>query len=123
MIIEVDKNASVVPFGDLEISIPDHMVMLPQEELDEVMSLHPKDRSNKIIAAGKRKGTVQVEFVTGDGAIYSLDQGDLGILADGEAFPDDFGQTLSIEVGEDEENDNVFEFAAEFAIENSELLM
>lgn len=100
--------------GDIEVSLPDFMVMLPAEELAEARRAVQRDQM--VIAAGRRPDSDEIVMMTGDNRLLTL-AGDQHQLPRGKVVPIDFGHGLAIE--SDEYVRGFFEAAADWAIENA----
>ena len=97
--------------GNVEIELPDYMVMLPQAELDEAR--RAVQRNQMIIAAGRKPDTNEIVLMTAVGRLLSLEPEQHGIPA-GPVFPIDFGHTVAVEV-----KGGYFEIASDWLVENS----
>ena len=108
MELELEGNDSITIIGDAEITLPDYMTMLPQEELNECRE--NKDQVHLIIAAGRHPNG-DIVAVTANMKFMCMKHGEFGI-PDGQVEPIDCGQTLRI----DERN---YEMATDWFIDNA----
>ena len=90
--------------GNVEVTLPSFMTMLPQASLDQLCNRQQRDRV--IIAAGRKSDSTKVVMLTANGVFLSLDI----VLPKGDVFPVDHGQKLMV---------GPKTFSARWAIENS----
>lgn len=110
MELELEGGSTEVS-GNVEVTLPDYMVMLPQEELTEVRRAAQRDQM--IIAAGRKPDTGEIVLMTGEAKLMVLKAGAFGI-PDGPVLPIDFGHTLAVE------KEGYYEMASDWVIENAE---
>lgn len=82
--------------GNVSITLPSYITLLPQAELDEARSSTFTDRL--AIAAGRRSMTGDLLVLTGTGQMYRLDRTRYEIPS-GPACPVDYGRYVAIGVG------------------------
>lgn len=110
MELELD-GGDVIVEGNIQITLPDYMTMLPQQELSELK--HAQQRNQMIVAAGRKPNTTDIVLVTADNRILVLDAAKHQI-PEGVIVPIDWGHSLLVEAdGPD------FEIASDWAIENA----
>jgi len=96
MEFEVSGGGTLEVSGDIEVTIPDYMAMLVQSELDEVSCFGVLERSQVIIAAGRKPKTNDIVILTGDNMFMTLDCHQLpyGVRYANDIVPTDSGRTL-----------------------------
>lgn len=108
------EGGSFEATGNIEVTLPDYMVLLPAEELTEARRAIQADQM--VIAAGRRPDSDEIVLMTADNRLLVLD-GAAHELPKGRAFPTDFGHTIAID--NDEFVRGYFEVAADWAIDNA----
>lgn len=106
------EGGSFEASGNIEVTLPDFMVMLTNEELAEARRAVQRDQM--LIAAGCRPDSDEIVVMTATCRLFTL-SGDKHTLPRGKVFPIDCGHTLAIDCGED----GLFEVAADWLIENA----
>lgn len=93
MELELDGASELEVSGNIEITLPSYMTMLPQVELDEVMAtkLHQQEL---IIAAG-RKASGEIVLFTASKQVFVLGVGKHN-FPDGQVYPIDAGYGIAI---------------------------
>lgn len=97
MELTLKGHPSVYSGGTITVELPQYMVMLPQDELDEATSC--PQRIMLAIAAG-RHPSGKIVFMTGDGYLREVNTSEHGI-PDGPVSIVDDGNTLNIALSED----------------------
>lgn len=100
--------------GNVEVTLPDYMTMLPQEELAEARRAAQNDQM--IIAAGKKPDSDEIVLMTGDARLMVLKKPGRFGIPEGRVLPIDFGMTLAVE------KEGYYEMASDWVIDNSELI-
>lgn len=111
MELELEGDTSVEVSGGVEMTLPDYMTMLPQEELNEARRAVQRDQM--IVAAGRRPGTDEVVILTATNRLLVLHVAQHGV-PDGKVIPIDWGHGLAVE------REGYYEMAADWAIANAE---
>jgi hypothetical protein len=88
------EGGTVEVSGNVEIELPDYMVMLVQEELDEARRAQARDEM--IIAAGRKPDCQEIVVMTATGRLLVLDGAKHG-LPEGHVIPTDHGHAVAIE--------------------------
>lgn len=96
--------------GNVEVTLPDYMVMLPQAELDEARRAVQRDQM--IIAAGRKPDSDEIVVMTATAKLMVLNAGEHGIPT-GKVLPIDFGHTVAIE------HEGYYEMASDWVIANA----
>jgi hypothetical protein len=112
MELELDKSASITMVGDVEITLPDYMTMLVQDELDECKKA--SNAHDLIIAAG-RHPSGEIVVLSAKMQFYVMERGVFG-TPDGSVVPDDCGQSIVINPGANPD----FVMTAGWFIDNAE---
>lgn len=107
------EGGSFEAVGNVEVTLPDYMVMLPQEELDEAKRAVQRDQM--IIAAGRKPDTGEIVFMTATSRLMVLDAGKHEI-PDGKVIPIDWGHGLAVE------HEGYYAMASDWVIDNAELI-
>jgi hypothetical protein len=111
MELELDGTSEIEMSGDIEITLPDYMIMLPQSELDDARRARQKE--HLIVAAGRKPGSNDIVLFTADNRVYVFDTAKYEVPS-GEAFPIDCGQSLRIH------DANGFEVSSDWVLELSD---
>lgn len=110
MELELEGGPAVEVSGNVEVTLPDYMTMLPQEELNEARRAVQRDKV--IIAAGRRpEDTDEVVILTATNRLMVLRVAQYGV-PDGKVIPINWGHSLAVE--------GYYEMAADWAIANAE---
>lgn len=108
MELELDESASISVIGDTEITLPDYMTMLPQDELDECKTA---DSASYLIIAAGRHPNGDIVALNAQMQFYTLKHGVFGEPG-GQITPIDHGLTLRID-----EHD--FEIASDWFVDKA----
>lgn len=100
--------------GNIEVELPDYMVMLPKEELDEAR--RAAQAPQMIVAAGRKPDSTEIMLFTADSRLLVLDAAQHQI-PNGKVIPIDWGHTVAVD--NDEFVKGYYEIAADWAIENA----
>lgn len=115
MELELEGDSDIEMSGNIEITLPNYMTMLSQEELN---TAHLSQGSDVIIAAGRKPLTSEIVMFTADKRVFVLDAASYDIPK-GRVFPIDFGRMIAID---DEDNRGFYEMHSHWAIELSEAI-
>ncbi len=99
--------------GDIEVTLPGYMTILPHEELEEARRAVQRDQM--VIAAGRKPGTDEIVLMTATSRLMVLKIAEHDI-PDGQVIPIDFGHTVVVE------REGYYEMAADWVIANAEPL-
>jgi hypothetical protein len=105
------EGGSVEASGNIEVTLPNYMTMLPQEELDEARRAVQRDQM--IVAVGRKPGTDEVVILTATSKLMVLKVAEHGV-PEGRVIPIDWGHGLAVE------REGYYEMAADWAIANAE---
>jgi len=115
MELELEGVEGATMEGDVEMELPDYVVMLPREELEEAK--RAAQRNQMVLAAGRHPETGDIVLLTGGGVLMELPKGHDGI-PDGPVLPIDFGHGVAIDTGK-----NYYEMAADWVIHNARTII
>jgi len=110
MEIELEGGSFAVS-GNVEVTLPNYMVMLSQEELAEARRASQRDQM--IIAAGRKPNSDEIVLMTATNRLMILKVEEHGIPK-GRVIPIDFGHTVAVE------HEGYYEMASDWVIENAE---
>lgn len=109
MEFELEGDTWTEVSDNVEITLPEYMTMLPQEELNEARRAVQRDQM--IVAAGRRPGTDEVVILTATNRLMTLHG-----VPDGKVIPIDWGHRIAVE----REGEGYYEMTADWAIANAE---
>lgn len=105
------EGGSFEAVGNVEVTLPNYMTMLPQEELDEARRAARRDQM--IVGAGRKPGTDEIVLMTATSKLMVLKTSGYGIPT-GRVIPIDFGHGLAVK------QDDYFKMTSDWVITNAE---
>jgi hypothetical protein len=115
MEFDLEGAEGITVEGDVEMELPDYVVMLPREELEEAK--RAAQRNQMVLAVGRHPASGDIVLLTGGGTLMELSKGHDGI-PDGPVMPIDFGHTVAIDTGK-----GYYEMAADWVIHNARTII
>lgn len=109
------EGGSFEAVGNVEVTLPDYMVMLPKEELEEARRAAQADQM--VVAVGRKPGTSDIVLFTADNRLMILDAA-AHKIPDGKVLPIDWGHGVAVDNPEFVKG--YYEMASDWVIENAQ---
>lgn len=109
------EGGSIEVTGDIEVTLPNYMMMLPKEELEEARRASQRDQM--IIAVGRRPGTSDIVLFTADNRLLCLNAMNHNVPT-GKVLPIDWGHGIAIDV--EGSSRGYYEMTSDWVIENAD---